>query len=308
MKSKVIVTGPKSMIGQALMYELVNDKNLDVYPIYHDVTDLMDFEQTLYAFRQIQPDQVYHLAGFNGGISFNKENPDTIFSRTVQMGLNVLKCSQRLGVSKVLSILASCSYPDLGDKVLSECDLWDGLPNPTVECHGLAKRFLHAYSKQINKVSKTQCLSVVMTNAFGPGDNYDVKKTKVVGAMFKKFHQAKINEDSEVECWGTGAPLRELIFSYDSGSLLKKLMEAEWSYDLINLGTPNEITIKDLAEKIASVVGYEGKIVWDITKPDGQMRKKLDLTLLEKVVPNFQYTDFDTALKTTYEEDVEKMV
>lgn len=281
--TNVLITGPSSMIGQQLC-EKADDRNYNVFTIGHDQCDLTDSDQVTKYFNKlnranIKIDRVIHAAGWNGGIEWNKRFPATIYYKTAMMGLNVLTHAQRYyPQSKTISILASCSYPDLGDQLI-EKHLWDGPPNNTVECHGSAKRLLDAYSRQLNKEHEYKAVTCVLTNSYGPGDSFHLSKTKVVGALIRKFVEAQQQKLPEVHCWGTGKPLREFMYCEDAANAILDACKLYEDYSQpINIGSGQEVSIKVLTEIIASAVEYTGEIIWETDKPDGQMRKRLDLT------------------------------
>ena len=265
--------------------------------------DLTNLEETIDLFNTVNPDVVLHLAGLNGGIAFNASKPFTICWNTITMAQNVLKCAVDFKVEKVASILASCSYPDLGQNELKESDIWNGASSPSVECHGMAKRYLYLLSRQAYKEHGLNAISLVMNNSFGPMDRFEETRAKVVGGMIKRFVKAKEDNLPEIICWGDGSPKRELIYCNDSSKLILLALEKyNDPMEPLNIGSQNEITIKELAETIKSVVGYNGNIIWDTSKPNGQMRKKLDLTKMNNILlnnENFQYTDFKTAISET---------
>lgn len=295
---KIMVTGASSMIGRAIIEAIDLEDN--VIPIFHEDCDLLDLNQVHARFSKTQPDMVIHAAGYNGGILWNKLYPATIFYRTVQMGLNVLEMTHRFKVKKVVSIISSCSYPD--EPLLQECNLWNGKPNSTVECHAFAKRFLDAFSRQISiEHPTTKCVSVILNNSYGPYDNFHPEKTKVVGALIKKFVDAKKENLPHVTCWGTGSPLREFVYSKDAGKLIAEVAYRYNDVNLpLNIGSGQETSIKELAELIALTVGYQGRILWDSDKPDGQMFKKLDLTNLKNFI-RLAVTPLQQGIKETVE-------
>ena len=297
---KILVTGANSMIGRAIVEAIPTSDNVSL--VFHEECDLLDLNQVYTRFTITRPDMVIHAAGYNGGILWNKLYPATIFYHTVQMGLNVLEMSHRFKVKKVTSIISSCSYPD-ESKLLQECNLWNGKPNSTVECHAYAKRFLDAFSRQISiEHPITRCISVILNNSYGPYDNFHPEKTKVVGALIKKFVDARNKNLPNVTCWGTGSPLRELVYAKDAGELI---VEAAYNYNNVelplNIGSGQEISIKELAELIASIAGYKGDILWDSTKPDGQMFKKLDLTRLKTFSKLREATSLQQGIRETIE-------
>ena len=280
---RVLVTGPKSMIGRSIIQSLKN-RGVVVWAAFHEDVNLLDNYQARHCFEVSEPDYVIHAAGWNGGIEWNKKYPADIFYRTSQMALNVLKCCEQYKIKKCLSILASCSYPNNQESVLKEDSLWDGAPNDTVECHGLSKRILDAYSPQLRKQHDLNAITVVLTNSYGPYDSYDLEKTKVVGALIRKFVEAAKNNSPKVECWGTGSPKREFMFCKDAGEAIVQALEKYNQAEPLNIGTGEEVTIKRLVDIIAGVVGYEGEIFWDTSKPDGQMKKLLDTTKMKSIL------------------------
>ena len=279
---RVLVTGPNSMIGRAIIESLRN-RSAIIWAAFHEDVNLVDNYSVRHCFEVSEPDYVIHAAGWNGGIEWNKKYPADIFYRTSQMALNVLKCCEQYGIQKCLSILASCSYPNNQESVLKEDTLWDGAPNGTVECHGLSKRILDAYSRQLRKQYDLNAVTVVLTNSYGPHDSFDLEKTKVVGALIRKFVEAKKNSSPRVECWGTGSPKREFMFCKDAGESIVQALEKYNEEIPLNIGTGEEVTIKELVEIIAKNVDYGGEVFWDTSKPDGQMKKLLDTSKMKSI-------------------------
>jgi nucleoside-diphosphate-sugar epimerase len=183
----VLITGAKSMIGSAIFAALRSHNYQYIIPIDHSDGDLTDRIECDSIFERYQPGAVIHCAGYNGGIEFNKKYPSDIYYQTAMMGLNVLNACEFYGVKKIVSLMPSCSYPS-SDKILYETDFGSGNSHPSVECHGHAKRVLFDYSRQIYKQTEGKCLPVcaVSNNSFGPGDSYDLEKTKFIGAVVKK--------------------------------------------------------------------------------------------------------------------------
>lgn len=297
----VYVTGGSSMIGREIINSL-NARKAKVVAPNSKQTNLLSNKAVYDDLLIHKPDYVIHAAGWNGGIKYNKEHPEEIFSNTVTMAMNVLYWACRIdGIKKAVSIIASCSYPDTSSDILNEETLWNGKPNDTVECHGLAKRMLDAYSRQISKEKNLTAVCAVLTNSYGPHDRYNLDRAKVVGALIRKFVEAKQNNVPQVDCWGTGAPLREFMYAPDAGESIVQVLER---YDnpssVINIGSGQEVSIKELSETIKELVGYEGEINWLTDKPDGQMRKMLDTTKMKELL-NVDITDFRTGLRETIE-------
>ena len=301
MKYKLALTGPNSMIGRAIQRTI--DKNkYEVFPIYHKKYDLTNPDWTRHIFQCIQPDYCIHCAGYNGNIQFNAKFPADIFGTTGLMAINVLGQCANLGVKKVVSLMSSCCYADTPHGMLKEADLWKDLPHDSINGHGLSKRILHAYSLQIKKQYNLNYICVIPNTVFGPYDSFDQNKTKVVGSLIKKFVDAKHNGDKCVVCWGTGTPKRELIYCEDVAGLTIAALEQYENTNLpLNIGYETEVTIRNLAYDIADIIKFDGEIVWDISKPDGQMRKLLDNTRMQQnlVLDKLPYTPYKFALKKT---------
>lgn len=289
-----LILGSSSMIGKQLC-ELVPD-SIGIQHIYYDLTDLPSCYEI---FKEYNFETVYHLAGYNGGISLNLAKPADIFYTTSQINLNVLRCAQLFNVKRIVNVLASCSYPNLGNQFLRECDLFHGWPDPTVEPHGLAKRILLAYSRQLHKQYGLNTINAILTNCYGPGDRFNLSRTKVVGAAVRRICDAKRDNLPSVTFLGTGKPLREIMYCKDAASCLVKLAANYTDYmNPVNLGSNQEISIYDLAYKIKDLVGYNGEILWDESKPDGQMRKKLDTLKMSQWISH-EMTPLDEGLQNT---------
>jgi nucleoside-diphosphate-sugar epimerase len=299
-QKRVMVTGANSMIGRATIKALLQRK-ATVLPVYHGTCDLMINNQVDVTFHELKPDYVIHLAGYNGNILFNKQYPADIFYRTTVMGLNVLNCAAKYKVDKVVTALASCAYKDT-DEILKVENFNDGMPNRTVEAHGLSKKALYHFSRQLNKQHGLNAVCTIFNTAYGPYDSFSVEKTKVVGGLITRFVAAVENGVNRVACWGTGHPRREFIYCDDAAEGLVQTLEKYDNVELpINLGFNEDISIRELAEMIAELTGFEGEILWDTEKPDGQYRKLLDSSKM---------AEYDIVIenKTTLEEGLKRTI
>ena len=294
-----LVLGSESMIGRHLTRILPKE---GLYGSKHSEFNLLNYLRCSELFTQYKVGPhttVYNLVGYNGGLPLNLSKPADIFYQSTQLNLNVLKCCQEYNVKKVVSIISACSYPST-DYAMKEEDLMNGYPNPSVECHGFAKRTILEFSRQLYKQYNTRSISTVLTNCYGDGDRFDLTRTKVVGAAVRRLCDAKENGDKSVTFYGTGNPVRELM----SGDAAHCLIQIAENYDdymnPINLGSDQLFSIKELVSRIVKIVGYTGKVVWDLGKPDGQMMRMLDNSKMHKYV-NHKMTDFDDGLKKTIE-------
>lgn len=280
MLPSVLITGASSMIGRAVN-RVFAENGIPTLAPTHEECDLMKWDEVNLLFKWFKPTHVVNCAGWNGGLPLNLSHPATIYFRTTQINLNVLRACAEYQVEKVVSPLSSCAYPDSGD-TMDESQLWNGLTNPTVECHGLAKRNTHAFSRQINKQFKTKAVCCVANNSYGPHDSFDVNKTKVVGALIKKFVDA-VERGTTVTCFGTGSPRRDLIYCDDVARGIVLTLEKWDSSEVINIGSEVDYSIKEVAEKIAEITGYTKEIEWDTTKPDGQAKKMMSVTKIKEL-------------------------
>jgi GDP-L-fucose synthase len=249
----------------------------------------------------VKPDYCIHAAGYNGGIEFNRMYPaDILFSNAV-MGLNLHHACEWAGVKKLISIMTSCAYPDTGMEILEEDQFWNGLPNETIRAHGIAKRVLQAASEAYSKQYEFNSVSVCVTNLYGPNDTFNLVRTKVVGALIRKFVEAKHKEEEQVECWGTGSPMREFMYVDDAAeAIVQALQKYEDNTAPLNIGTGSDISIKQLVEYINEAVGYEGEIFWNTEKPDGQMKKLLSVEKMKKYI-DIETTDVKEGIAKTVE-------
>lgn len=319
-KAKVLVTGSDGFLGKHVLDVLEKEYNCFAYECSRrswDLTVLNDARDAIHD----QPgfDYVIHLAGYNGGIAFNDAFPADIFTRNTMMALNVLQASREYEVKKVLSVVASCAYPDrifhriiedngcrtwqtkdIDYDYLEEEDFLGEPPHPGVACHGYAKRNLQLASSFYHKQYGLNAVCACPTTLYGPGDSFDSERTKLMGGMVKRFVDAVEEGRQDVVCWGSGSPLREFLYVTDAARLLvETLLHYDNSELPLNLGTGQEISVKDLAEKVAGVVGYTGKISWDTSRPDGQYRKRLDLTRMHEVLPRIRISSFDEGIAQT---------
>ena len=290
---RVLVTGATGFLGSHLM------EILPKYGYQATVFDyeMLNYENILSFFEQHDKfNYAIHCAGYNGGIEFNRQKPFDIFYQNTVIGLNLLNaCVGR--VDKVVSIVASCAYPfaepvEDADafvyrtkEIMKEHCFLDDNPHPSVACHGYAKRNLQLASYYAKTQHNLNAICVCPTTLYGKGDSFLPEKTKVMGAMVKRFVDAVHNKDKEVVIWGSGKPLREFLYVEDAANLIVLAMEKynDSQYPL-NLGSGQEMSIRALAEMMAALTGFDGKIAFDISREDGQYRKRLDLTKMHEVL------------------------
>lgn len=280
---KVIVTGGMGFLG-SFICENLESKGAIAIPVKSQEVNILNPESLIQFMAACKPDYCIHAAGYNGGIEFNRMYPADIFYANTIMGLNVHYACQYIGVKKLLSIMTSCAYPDTGMEVLKEETFWEGSPNKTIRAHGIAKRTLQTASEAYNDQYELNATTVCVTNLYGPKDTFNLVRTKVVGALIRKFVEALDNNES-VECWGTGSPMREFMYVEDAAeAIVQALQKYEDPSQPLNIGTGKDISIKQLVEYIVEATGFSGEVNWDTDKPDGQMKKLLDTTRMSNYI------------------------
>ena len=295
---KVLLTGPQSMIGRATV-EALRKRKAIIQPVFHEDLDLMNYHYTRDLIEDLKSDYCIHLAGYNGNIAFNSAFPADIFFNTSIMGQNVLKACADNKVKKVVSILSSCGYK-AKDHSLSEYAFLDGEPDESTEAHAYGKRDLLIFSKLLHRQYGLNAVCCITNTVYGPYDNFDLNKTKVVGSLIKKFVDAVNNKQEAVECWGTGKPRRELLYSVDAGEgIVQTLEKYNDSTTPLNIGFNEDIDIFSLSEMIAKLTGFSGTIKWDHIKPDGQMRKLLNSSKMLRYNVEIEKTPLEVGLTNT---------
>lgn len=276
---KVLLTGSSGLIGRALKNKLLATNATLLTPTHQEL-DLRHQTAVYDYFNQHKPDYVFHLAAIVGGIHANNTYPGKFIYDNTQMQCNVIEASRLHHVKKLLFPGSACTYPKMATQPIKESAFLDGLIEPTNIAYAAAKInglvMCQAYAREYG-------LSVVLpmpTNAYGIGDNFNPQASHVIPALMKRIHDAKIHHHPEIVLWGSGNPLREFIYADDMADAFLFLMQHHHSYEIINVGTMQEISIFDLAKKIAMVAGYTGTLVTDPEKPDGAPRKCLDSTTL----------------------------
>lgn len=279
--SKIYVAGHRGLVGSAIVRELKKKGCTNIIGKTHKELDLMDALAVENFFKEERPEYVFLAAAKVGGIYANSTYPADFIYENLQIQNNVIGNSHKYGVKKLMFLGSSCIYPKMCPQPIKEEYLLSGYLEETNEAYALAKISGLKMCQYFNKQYGTNFISVMPTNLYGPYDNFHPEHSHVMPALIRRFNEAKVNGAKEVVVWGSGTPLREFLYSEDMADACIYLMENYEGNDFFNIGTGKEITIKGLAELIKEVVGYEGKIVWDSSKPDGTPRKLLDVSRLE---------------------------
>lgn len=280
---KIYVAGHRGMVGSAILRKLQKEGFENIVTQTSAELDLRDQRQVKEFFETERPDYVFLAAAKVGGILANNTYRGEFLYDNLMIQNNVIHHSYRVGVKKLQFLGSSCIYPKMAPQPLREDYLLTGLLEPTNEPYAIAKiagiKLCDAYRAQYG----CNFISLMPTNLYGPNDNYDLKNSHVLPALLRKFHEAKVNGNKEVVVWGTGAPLREFLHVDDLAEACVFLMHEYNEPNLINVGTGEEINIKDLALLIKDIVGFEGELTFDTSKPDGTPRKLMDVGKLHKL-------------------------
>jgi GDP-L-fucose synthase len=276
---RVVVTGGHGFLGRAVVRMLV-DRQADVSVHSSSEYDLRDPAAAREVVEGAQV--VIHLAARVGGIGFNLRNPAPLAYDNMTMGSNVFEQSRGAGVEKLVAACSVCGYPKFTPVPFSEDSIWDGYPEESNAPYGLAKRMLIVLSDAYRRQYGFNSCVPVIANLYGPYDNFDLEDSHVIAAMIRKFVEATERGEEEVVLWGSGTPTREFLYVDDAARALILMAERYDDSAPVNIGTGRETSIRELAELIASEAGFEGRIVWDKSRPDGQPRRYLDVHRAEE--------------------------
>jgi GDP-L-fucose synthase len=301
MKDKrITITGGKGFLGRHLVNNFAKRGYRNISPVNHSEYDLVCLEDIRRLYDEAKPDIVVHLAASVGGIGFNLENPATMFYENLMMGVQLLHEGFLRGIEKFVAIGTICAYPKFTPVPFKESDLWEGYPEETNAPYGLAKKMMLVQSQAYRRQHGFNSIFLLPVNLYGPGDNFDPKSSHVIPALIKKCVDAMRNNEKEIIVWGTGEASRDFFYVEDAAEAICLATEKYNASEAINLGAGFEITIRKLAELIVELTGFEGRIVWDEAKPDGQPRRVLDTTKAS--------AEFGFKAKTGLQEGLEKTI
>ncbi|MDI6720672.1 MAG: GDP-L-fucose synthase [Methanomicrobiales archaeon] len=297
----VLVTGGAGFLGSSLVRTLerrgLAKENIRI-PRSRDL-DLRRWENCVTAVEDV--DLVIHLAAKVGGIGYNMANPGSLFYDNAVMGIQLMEAARQAGVGKFVAVGTICAYPKFTPVPFREEELWNGYPEETNAPYGLAKKMLLVQAQAYRQQYGFNAIYLLPVNLYGPGDNFDPASSHVIPALIKKFVEAVETGAESVEVWGTGAASREFLYVDDAAEGIALAAERYDKPDPVNLGAGFEITIRDLATLIADLTGFTGEIVWDMTKPDGQPRRCLDVSRAEREFGFRAKVDFREGLERTIE-------
>ena len=299
--AKIYVAGHRGMVGSAIVRELERQGYHNIIKRTHDELDLTRQEAVETFFNIEKPDYVFHPAGKVGGIIANNRYPADFIYENMMMEMNVIHAAWKTGVKKLEFLGSSCIYPKLAPQPMPESCLLTSKLEETNEAYALAKISGLKYCAYLNRQYGTDFISVMPTNLYGPNDNYHPEHSHVLPALIRRFHEAKESDEKTVVCWGDGTPLREFLYVDDLANLCVLLMNNYSGNETVNGGTGKEITIKELTEIVAEVVGFKGEILWDTTKPNGTPRKLLDISKASGLGWTYK-TEIEDGIRFSYED------
>lgn len=296
---KVLVTGGSGFLGKCLEPRLLN-LGADVYVPRSNEYDVRKESAVKKLFSKVNPDLVVHMAAHGGGIGHMRSHPGSIFYDNIMINTLVIEASRKYKIKKFIGIGTVCSYPKFTPVPFREEDLWDGYPEGTNATYGLAKKMMLVQTQAYHQEFGFNGIHLLLVNMYGPYDDFSLDTSHVIPALIRKFISAIENNKNEVIAWGTGRASREFLYVEDAAEAIILATEKYDKPEPVNIGAGFEISIKDLVELIAKLTSFRGAIVWDTSKPDGQPRRRLDITRAEK--------EFGFKAKITLEEGLKKTI
>jgi GDP-L-fucose synthase len=303
---RVLVTGGAGFLGTYVVEKLKEKGCGEIFVPRSKDYDLVEMEAVKRLYRDAKPDIVIHLAARVGGIGANKENPGKFFYDNLMMGVQMMEVGRQASIEKFVAVGTVCAYPKFTPVPFKEKNLWNGYPEETNVPYGLAKKMLLLQAQAYKKQYGFNAIYLLPANLYGPGDNFDLESSHVIPALIRKFVNAQHFPPTSdlkpqtVTVWGTGKPTREFLYVEDAAEGILLAAEHYNKPDPVNLGAGFEISIKDLVKLVARLTGFKGKIIWDRTKPDGQPRRRLDVSKAKK--------EFGFKAKTSLEEGLKKTI
>lgn len=273
---RILLTGGDGFLGRYVVKELVKNgvRETDIRIPHYADNDLRVWENCVEAVHGM--DLVIHLAASVGGIGFNRRNPGVLFYDNVIMGAHLMEAARKEGVEKFIQIGTVCAYPKFTPVPFKEESLWDGYPEETNAPYGIAKKALLVQAQAYREQYGLNAIYLLPVNLYGPGDNFDLEDSHVIPALIRKCVEAVRSGSEEITAWGSGEPTREFLYVEDCARGIVLAARAYDGSEPVNLGSGEEISIRDLVQLIARITGFDGKIVWDAQQPDGQPRRCLD--------------------------------
>ena len=300
-ESKIYVAGHRGMVGSAIVRELQQQGYSNIITRTHAELDLCRQEAVEAFFSAERPEYVFLAAAKVGGIGANSAMPADFMYMNMMLEMNVIHAAWQYGCRKLEFLGSSCIYPRMAPQPMTEQCLLTSSLEQTNEAYALAKISGLKYCEYLNRQYHTDYISVMPTNLYGPNDNYHPENSHVLPALIRRLHEAKVARAASVVCWGDGSPLREFLYVDDLANLCVFLMNNYSGNETVNAGTGKELSIKELAEMVARVVGYEGRIEWDTSRPNGTPRKLLDVSKAARLGWTYK-TELEDGIRLAYKD------
>ena len=296
---RVVVTGGAGFLGGFVTRGLQDRGCRNILVPRIEDYDLVEMGDIIRMYEEMKPDVVIHLAAVVGGIGANREHPGEFFYKNLMMGVQLIEQARLRNIEKFVAIGTVCAYPKFAAVPFKEDDLWSGYPEETNAPYGLAKKMLLVQSQSYRDQYGFNSIFLLPVNLYGPADNFDPASSHVIPALIRKCVEAVDNGADHIDCWGTGKASREFIYAGDAAEGILLATEHYNGSEPVNIGAGFEITIRDLAEKIARLTGFTGEIRWDSSQPDGQPRRCLDVSRAKEYFGFEARMPFDEGLKAT---------
>jgi len=296
---RILVTGGAGFLGKRVVDKLRAGSPSSIFIPRRTEYDLVEQKNVARVYEDARPDIVVHIAAEVGGIGANRANPGRFFYNNLMMSTQLMEYGRRFGVEKFVAIGTICAYPKFTPIPFKEENLWDGYPEETNAPYGMAKKMLLVQAQAYRQQYDFNAIYLLPVNLYGPEDNFDPETSHVIPAMIKKCVDAVNKNSTEIVLWGTGTPSREFLYVDDAAQAIVLATERYNGADPVNIGSGMEITIKDLAQLIAKLTNFKGRLVWDPAQPDGQPRRALDVSKAETFFGFRARTPFEEGLRRT---------